>query len=130
MKDKKNLFCLFVILVLIFSLGFNIKNFRNQKRARKIVINNVYSNLYSSLSILDKIILNNDINLDEEQSKLLTNLAIELFKLNTIIRQNGIYFEKPIYYPGITSFDFIAETLLDIEIGVYDINLYIISQLF
>ncbi len=109
---KFRVICISLVLLLIFSFGQNLKSIIEKDRARRFLINQLYSSLYTISFNLDGIILNLESNITDDavNQDSIEMLSVYFAKLDTIITQHRFYFDE-LYHPGILSFDYISYTL-------------------
>lgn len=105
---------IFVILsvVLVVSLGFNIKAFQQKNRNKDILINGLYSSIIYVTRELDSFaatVDENDVNKVKIQ---LERAAIGLMEVDDQIKYGTFYVDNQLYHPGTLSFRFIGEGLI------------------
>lgn len=109
---KNKVFVILAALILVVSIAFNFNAFVERDRNRQLLINHIYFGLKDTARDLEQFII---VQKDEPMIKELYQLeyvSSNLRKLDQAILNYSIYVDSSLYYPGIFSFDLIADTLM------------------
>lgn len=109
---KNKVFVIVVALVLVVSITFNIKVFVERDKNRQLLINHIYFEMENISRDLELFITDPKEGSVEKKLYRLEYASVKLRKLDQTILNYSIYVDELLFYPGIISFDLIADTLM------------------
>ncbi|WP_342756627.1 hypothetical protein [Kineothrix sedimenti] len=109
---KNKVFVIVVALVLVVSITFNIKVFVERDKNRQLLINHIYFEMENISRDLELFITDQKEGSVEKKLYRLEYASVKLRKLDQTILNYSIYVDELLFYPGIISFDLIADTLM------------------
>lgn len=109
---KNKVFVIVVALVLVVSITFNIKVFVERDKNRQLLINHIYFEMENISRDLELFITDQKEGSVEKKLCRLEYASVKLRKLDQTILNYSIYVDELLFYPGIISFDLIADTLM------------------
>ena len=109
---KNKVFVIVVALVLVVSITFNIKVFVERDKNRQLLINHIYFEMENISRDLELFITDQKEGSVEKKLYRLEYASVKLRKIDQTILNYSIYVDELLFYPGIISFDLIADTLM------------------
>lgn len=108
----KRVVSIILLIILVVSLGINIKTINNKNHNREIMINHIYHGIIDVTRHIDSFIEASNKNEIYNAQIQLEYVAIKLIEVDNLVKYGRIYIDDRLYYPGILSFRFIGEGLI------------------
>jgi hypothetical protein len=108
----KKVFIILLVVILLLSLGFNLKTIREKNYHKEIMISNFYATIIGATRNFESFKTAIDEN-DIQNAKIqLEYAALGLIEADNQIIYGRIYVDNRVFHPGILSFKFIGEGLV------------------
>lgn len=101
-----------LVVILVLSLGSNIRVMKEKNRNKEIMISNLYSTIRNITMDLDSFTTSVGKNNMYSAKSQLERAAIGLLELDNQIKYGTMYLDNQLFHPGVLSFRFIGNALI------------------